>query len=251
MRRPQPFLLFLLSSGILLLPGLGSCTGVRSLSAHDAAAIRAERICAEVDALVRHAEDQCRALAERSAGSPQDPASIRRLQREALGADSLLQGVVAGFEPGYPADSVDACADYFFRIGKVLDHLDLTSVPVSYRTWPWYRRAEGQQEPVWTEPYIDEGGGGVAVVTCVLPIRSKKDGSVIGVQAVDVAVERFATILRRSGADEAWLKTEKGAIVATSKKVRSEEALTPPNRDARPRLMRPCGELPWTLIVCY
>lgn len=236
---------------VTLLVGLACCSRVRPSSAREEADVQSDRICAEVDALRRHVEDRCRDLAERCAQPHLDPDALRRLQHEALRADTLLQGAVAGFEPGFPTDSVRACADYFFRSGPRIEHLDLTTIPVSYRTWPWYRRAEGQTSPVWTEPYIDEGGGGVAVITCVLPIRSLRNGAVIGVQAVDVAVHQFERILRQAKGVEAWIMTERGSLLATTARRVTDEPLPLDTTEARPHLVRSIGASTWTLRVRY
>ena len=41
------------------------------------------------------------------------------------------------------------------------------------KEWPWYVTPRKLGKPMWTEPYFDEGGGEVNMVTWSVPLKRK------------------------------------------------------------------------------
>ncbi len=55
--------------------------------------------------------------------------------------------------------------------------------PVYYK-WQWFSRCKREGQAIWSEPYLDDGGANVPVITYSVPIR--QDGVFVGVATMDV-----------------------------------------------------------------
>jgi len=59
----------------------------------------------------------------------------------------------------------------------------------------WYFLPYQLRKPAWTEPYFDEGGGNIIMVTYSVPLRDSKTGKFIGVVTGDVSLEWLRTLV--------------------------------------------------------
>jgi sigma-B regulation protein RsbU (phosphoserine phosphatase) len=85
-----------------------------------------------------------------------------------------------------------------------------------YREWDWYSRAT--KDGTWSEPYVDEGGGDIPMVTFSMPFERR--GQKAGVVTVDLSLEYFRALdrsMRQSdveGDSYAFVLTKAGTIVS-------------------------------------
>jgi phosphoserine phosphatase RsbU/P len=135
-------------------------------------------------------------------------ASIETLHPAAPSLDALLHRFVAGnlnvygstasFEPYAFDPRRERAAPYVYRNleepGRYLT-ADL-SLP-TYRYWErdWYRGAMDAGEPRWSEPYLDEGGGGTLMVTYAVPLRRSGTETFIGVVTADLQLDWMRTFI--------------------------------------------------------
>jgi hypothetical protein len=112
-----------------------------------------------------------------------------------LQQDEQIFGMAVAFEPRQLAGRNDFCL-YAFR-GKdgteTKQLLPPEYVPL-YREWEWYKKPFGEGRVVWSEPYVDVGGGDIPMVTVSTPIR--RNSAPIGVLTFDLSVAYF-DVLRR------------------------------------------------------
>ncbi len=93
-----------------------------------------------------------------------------------------------------------------------------SSYPPDYdpRTRPWYVETLARSGPGWGRPYVDESGMGL-LLTCGMPLFDR-DGSVLGVAALDLTVRRLVDAWldpgRRPG--EVFLIDDTGRVVVRS-----------------------------------
>jgi sigma-B regulation protein RsbU (phosphoserine phosphatase) len=74
--------------------------------------------------------------------------------------------------------------------GGELLRMDLVEQGYSYEVWEWYALPREMGRPVWTEPYFDEGGGNILMVTYSVPFYADGDtNAFLGVVTSDVDLE--------------------------------------------------------------
>lgn len=75
---------------------------------------------------------------------------------------------------------------------QLLRRGDLKSADPNFTDHSWYLQARMREEPVWTEPLIDDPVAGVPVCRCSAPIF--REGEFVGVVAVDISVRTLRSM---------------------------------------------------------
>jgi hypothetical protein len=152
----------------------------------------AERLDGNLRRLETAAQVLAATVADRSGWTARD---LDRWMRLVLQQDEQIFGMAVAFEPRQLAGRNDFCL-YAFR-GKdgteTKQLLPPEYVPL-YREWEWYKKPFGEGRVVWSEPYVDVGGGDIPMVTVSTPIR--RNSAPIGVLTFDLSVAYF-DVLRR------------------------------------------------------
>ncbi len=142
---------------------------------------------------------------------------------------SILEGNVAGHELVYGSciafvpEARDGqrrlFAPYVHRSGSTLVRVEVASEAYDYAdgSWEWYSAPEATGQPIWTDPFFDEGAGDIVMCTYSAPFF--RDGAFAGVATVDVPIDELQhhpelaslregmfLILSRNG----WLVSEPG-----------------------------------------
>ncbi len=68
-----------------------------------------------------------------------------------------------------------------------------------YRDWFWYKNAK-EGRAFWTEPFLDEGGANVPIITYSVPIH--QHGVFVGVATMDVALAPGSTMAPAQATEE-------------------------------------------------
>ena len=118
-----------------------------------------------------------------------------------LGTDPRVFGMCIAFEPEQFQKNTPDFAYYVYRgpMGITQKSLAPPALMPIYREWDWYKLA--QARPVWSEPYEDDGGGDVAMVTYSAPIF--RTGKFAGVVTADLALAYFQSLSKRMECCEA------------------------------------------------
>jgi predicted Ser/Thr protein kinase len=118
--------------------------------------------------------------------------------REALVKDSRVFGICAAFEP-YEFDrreedyALYACRE---SGGVTAKRLTFPAYSPLYRQWAWYSEPKRKRTAMWSEPFLDEGGGNVPMLTYSVPLERK--GKFVGVVTADLSLDYFKRL-------ESWL----------------------------------------------
>src|SRR5512134_321139 len=104
-----------------------------------------------------------------------------------VAASPTVFGSAAAFEPFAFASGLRAFSPYCYREGAELRVKDLAQGGYDYPRHDWYRLPRDSGEPLWSEPYFDEGGGGVLMATFSVPVRGD-EGRLVGIATADVAL---------------------------------------------------------------
>jgi hypothetical protein len=111
--------------------------------------------------------------------------------REALGKDSRVFGICAAFEPFAFDHREEDYALYVCREsgGVTAKRLTLPAYSPLYRQWAWYSGPKRERKAMWSEPFIDEGGGNVPMLTFSVPLE--RQGKFVGVVTADLSLDYF------------------------------------------------------------
>ncbi|MGC8659449.1 MAG: PDC sensor domain-containing protein [Desulfomonilaceae bacterium] len=104
-----------------------------------------------------------------------------------------VYGVAVAFEPYSFEKSLRWFAPYYYKDKSTVSYKQLGSESYDYFTKDWYHLPEVLRGPVWTEPYFDEGAGGILMTTCSRPFFSNgsevADRKFRGVVSTNVSLE--------------------------------------------------------------
>ena len=124
---------------------------------------------------------------------------LENWMRTVLGQDERIFGMALAFEPRqFDPNREDYCI-YLFRGPKEIEKkylLPPSYVPL-YREWEWYKKPVQEDRALWSEPYVDTGGGEIPMVTYTTPIR--RGEQLVGVLTLDLSVQYFEVL-------RSWLK---------------------------------------------
>ena len=149
---------------------------------------------------------------------------IKIVQNAIMLNSSEIFGTAVAYEPGSPGEKSPPKPLYAFRKdGKVrfsiLDHPGY-----DYSNKDWYLLPKILNQPVWVNPYFDEGGGGVFMTTYAVPF-SFFDGitsTFTGVVTVDVSIEWltrfFNTEKKLPNNGFVMLLSEDGTVISAQEK---------------------------------
>ena len=101
---------------------------------------------------------------------------------------SLVYGSCIAFTPHAFDEQRRLFAPYAYRDQQNVVTKDLATKGYDYtdQRWEWYYVPTTAALPIWTEPYYDEGGGNILMCTYSVPFM--RQGKMIGVVTVDVAL---------------------------------------------------------------
>jgi sigma-B regulation protein RsbU (phosphoserine phosphatase) len=200
----------LLSVGVVYVVTLAISNGIARRMAIAAAAREADN---ETDAAVKgigdvlHAvEEQTMVLAETLEALQPDEVGMKRLLRRFVSGNRDVFGAAIAFAPKAFASRVEHYALCYHRDPSHPDELvsaDLASGRYRYWERDWYTEPARTGQPRWSEPYVDEGGVAVTIVTYSFPFRGP-GGEVRGVVTANLRLRwldaRVAAVsLGRSG----------------------------------------------------
>ncbi len=150
----------------------------------------ADRVDRDLRQLSAYPQMTALALAERADWSERQLAE--HLQAT-LALNERLFGTCAAFEPNTFAAGVSDFALYACRKGDGVETMQLLPPTYRlYREWDWYRQPKELGRAVWSEPFVDEGGGNIPMVTCSIPLR--RAGVFAGVVTADLSLDYFQAL---------------------------------------------------------
>jgi sigma-B regulation protein RsbU (phosphoserine phosphatase) len=151
----------------------------------------AERLNGDLQELAATANVLAATVAQRSDWTEQQ---LELLLRNVLASEPQVFALNVGFEPGqFAADRQDFCL-YVYRGENKIETKQLLPpayVPL-YREWDWYTQPRDARRALWSEPYVDTGGGDIPMVTFTAPIlRGEKFA---GVVSLDLSAAYFSVL---------------------------------------------------------
>ncbi|MDD3311572.1 SpoIIE family protein phosphatase [Pseudodesulfovibrio sp.] len=144
---------------------------------------------------------------------------ILDLDRRVLANNPEIYGMAIAFEPYFLEKDKLFFAPYHYRSAGRIAFTMLGGPRYRYFYMDWYQIPKELGHSIWTEPYNDEGGGGVLMTTYAVPFYRTVDGRKVfaGVVTADVSLEWLKEMLQdiriyRTG--YAFLLSRHGTFVA-------------------------------------
>jgi sigma-B regulation protein RsbU (phosphoserine phosphatase) len=106
---------------------------------------------------------------------------------------------------------------YVFQDGAGFARKDLADGDYPFMTFDWYMLPRELREPIWTEPYYDEGGGDSIMVTYSVPMFAAVDGRFEGIVTGDLSLDWLKSMLASMDLGEggyAFLLSRNGTVVS-------------------------------------
>jgi|GEM_PF-662391 len=98
-----------------------------------------------------------------------------------------IYGATLAFAPTEAGEQKHVAAPYVYRIGNEFKLVDLP-VAYDYTQSEWYAEPVKRKGAYWCNPYYDEGGGGIVMVTYSIPLYDKA-GYLVGVLTSDLELK--------------------------------------------------------------
>ncbi|NDV18941.1 SpoIIE family protein phosphatase [Pseudodesulfovibrio sp. JC047] len=118
---------------------------------------------------------------------------ILELNRRVLANNPEIYGMAIAFEPYSIKPDTLYFSPYYYRSGGRIGFTMLGNAKYRYFFMDWYQIPKELGRPIWTEPYFDDGGGGVVMATYAVPFFQKRNGQTTftGVVTADISLTKL------------------------------------------------------------
>jgi sigma-B regulation protein RsbU (phosphoserine phosphatase) len=185
-----------------------------------------KKVEATVDAAVRDLEvrlsvleETAHLLAEVIENGNYSEAELQNLLREAVDERDDLFGAALALHPRFASNQAEGFAPYYFYRDSEIVHVNLAQ-DYDYMLSSWFRDPLSAGKAVWTEPYFDEGGGNVSMVTYSVPMFREVLGEqyLYGVVTADITLDELQYYLQRMELGErgfGFMLSRSGKVMAS------------------------------------
>jgi sigma-B regulation protein RsbU (phosphoserine phosphatase) len=150
--------------------------------------------------------------------------TLLALIRAAVSENREIFGSAVAYEPYAFAPGLRYFAPYYYKDGTRLRFVDV-SESYNYTQKDWFHIPEVLRAPVWTQPYYDEGGGNILMVTYSVPFfKTDPDGKrekVRGIVTSDVSLEwlnEIVSSIKVGATGQCFILSDVGKFVTSSDK---------------------------------
>lgn len=150
-----------------------------------------------------------------SSGLFKDRKEIEDYLKSVVEKNPDIYGACLAFEPYRFNKDVKLFAPYFYRPDGKVRFKQLGDGRYSYLDKDWYRTAGEKGTPIWSEPYLDKGGGNALMATYSVPIY--QNSQFIGVATVDLSLDRMTdniSNVRLSKTGYIFVVSKKGQFIS-------------------------------------
>ncbi|ADU63950.1 MAG: SpoIIE family protein phosphatase [Pseudodesulfovibrio sp.] len=122
---------------------------------------------------------------------------VLKLNKRVIANNPEIYGMAIAFEPYAQEPEKLYFAPYHFRSGGRIAFTMLGNPDYRYFYMDWYQIPKELEQPIWTEPYNDQGGGGVVMATYAVPFFRHENGKKVfaGVVTADISLEWLQDML--------------------------------------------------------
>jgi sigma-B regulation protein RsbU (phosphoserine phosphatase) len=144
---------------------------------------------------------------------------ILELNKRVLANNPEIYGMAIAFEPYFLEADKLFFAPYYYKSGGRIAFSMLGNPAYRYFYMDWYQIPKELERPIWTEPYHDDGGGGVLMATYSVPFFRTIGGERVfaGVVTADISLDWLEEMLERIrvyNTGFAFLLSRQGTFIA-------------------------------------
>jgi sigma-B regulation protein RsbU (phosphoserine phosphatase) len=140
----------------------------------------------KIESVFDRAETNANSLASviAIAGTKED--EIHKAITALLPINARTFGMSVALEPHILIEDLGDFAPYYFKKGDELIYENLATDDYDYKNQSWYSEPKKINAPIWSDPYFDEGGGNVQMITYSKPIRLPGTREFAGIATADI-----------------------------------------------------------------
>lgn len=130
----------------------------------------------EIEIEIQKVEDAVNGIAWLVEEHLDDPDYMYHITRKLVSESGTVFGSAVAFEPD-SFEGMHYYSPYSFKdrsAGSEIRSIQLGNDDYDYFSMEWYRKAADSRQPCWSEPYVDEGGGGLEMSTYSRPVFDKE-----------------------------------------------------------------------------
>ncbi len=122
---------------------------------------------------------------------------LNNLLKYTVQKNTEIYGSAVAFEPRAYDGEKERYAPYFYKSGGEIKYSDLGAASYQYFFQDWYQIPKELNQPVWTEPYFDEGGGNIIMSTYSVPFYRTMAGKkgIAGIITSDISLSWLQEIV--------------------------------------------------------
>jgi hypothetical protein len=140
------------------------------------------------------------------------PDSVYPIMRRIMEKNPDLTGCAIAFLPDYYPSKGYWYEPYVFRDKDILENKQIGSAEHNYLEMPWFIDGLGDNDGLWTEPYIDSAGSEGMVCTYTIPLRDNS-GRTVAVFAADVSLDWLGDLFEQKAEIQTYLFSHAGRVM--------------------------------------
>ena len=118
-------------------------------------------------------------------------------QENLLKLNPTIVGSTVAYNPDYEPMKGTLYSPYVWRNSQGMHRKQLTDEKYDYLHHEWYVEPVKTKKGIWSEPYIDEGGGDIPMITYSMPVFDKEK-NVHAVQTADLALSWLQEVIQKT-----------------------------------------------------
>jgi sigma-B regulation protein RsbU (phosphoserine phosphatase) len=143
----------------------------------------------EIETIFKTVASDAESLAAIVSGTNINEEQIHLTIKAFIASDANIFGMTVALEPHVLHESIGEFSPYYYRKENETAYSDLADASYRYQEWDWYKTPKVLNQPVWSEPYMDTGGGNVLMTTYSVPVRLAGSAKFAGVATADIELD--------------------------------------------------------------
>ena len=143
----------------------------------------------KIESVFDRAETNANSLASVVAIAGTSEAEIHKAIKALLPTNARTFGMTVALEPHSLIDTLGDFSPYYYKKGDELIYRNLATDNYDYQNQSWYSEPKKINAPIWSDPYFDEGGGNVQMITYSKPIYLSGTRGFAGIATADIKLK--------------------------------------------------------------
>jgi sigma-B regulation protein RsbU (phosphoserine phosphatase) len=142
-----------------------------------------------IESVFDRAETNANSLASVVAIAGTTEEEIHKAIKALLPINARTFGMTVALEPHSLIDTLGDFSPYYYKKGDELIYEDLATDNYDYKNQSWYSEPKKINAPIWSDPYYDEGGGNVQMITYSKPVYLSGTKDFAGIATADIKLK--------------------------------------------------------------